>query len=533
MRGMKSFAITLLALATPLTGLVAQQDPPREDCCAHIYNTGINLGWASSLMNHVVVPGVPDTGARAAVMRTFNEPPPTLTASRRACSEYNPIWVSSPNHETWLGQQAGRLGGPTRSASTDRSVQSALRDTYKWAEELGVGAIGRPTQRFELRTPSCDEGYFRLGWLFGYATQTLRMARGFRDQGRTDWSAAVEDARSYLRLAVEVLKDYDLSPRHANLGPAEPYLRLSRIIAAPPAFVDSMEQDMDQLWTLSQQAIATDCGVALPGRIDAPPSPGYCILRRPDLYQRKPGPPTCFEFYLADANVQDDSRMASIQGGSCGATYFAWRQGWRPDCPLPRAVSDVAGGGSGDDRAVPLWSRRLRVPGATGLGRVATATPARYPANSAAPSAGAAARHDRRQWRAGRRPSSPRRSRNTNGYNFDATFESTPVSLEIDPDAKRATVNGRIDFHMTSFNRALKILDEVTYTYLLSPGTGTAESASGKMTFTAVMKSNGRVTNQWSGELPWSAKRQADGSWTFDIENSIAGWYAPISYILR
>ncbi len=531
MRGMKSFAATLCTLTIPITGLVAQQDPPREDCCAHIYNSGINLGWASSLMNHVIVPGVPDTGARAAVIADLQRAAAHMTASRRACSEYNPIWVSSPNHETSLGQQVGRLGGPTRSASTDRSVQSALRDTYKWGEELGVGATGRPTRRFELRTPSCDEGYFRLGWLFGYATQTLRMARGFRDQGRTDWSAAVEDARSYLRLAVEVLKDYDLSPRHANLGPAEPYLRLSRMIAAPPAFVDSMERDMDQLWTLSQQAIATDCAV-LPGRIDAPPAPGYCILRRPDLYQRKPGPPTCFEFYLADANVQDDSRMASIQGGSCGATYFAWRQGWRPDSLYPGPY--------------PTWREADQV--MTELSRyghdaygcleqpdsVVWPPPPPPDTQPTPPPPPPEQRHGTIAVSGGLDQSVvAQKIAKYNGYNFDATFESTPVSLEIEPDAKRATVNGRIDFHMTSFNRALKILDEVTYTYLLSPGTGTTESASGKMTFTAVMKSNGRVTNQWSGDLPWSAKRQADGSWTFDIENSIAGWYAPIPYILR
>ncbi len=56
MRGMKHLTVISLSLTFPLTILSAQQDPPREDCCVHIYNVAINLGWASSLLNHVIVP---------------------------------------------------------------------------------------------------------------------------------------------------------------------------------------------------------------------------------------------------------------------------------------------------------------------------------------------------------------------------------------------------------------------------------------------------------------------------------------------
>jgi len=63
MRGMKYVAVISLSLTFPLTILSAQQDPPRENCCVHIYNVAINLGWASSLLNHGTVPGpAPSSG---------------------------------------------------------------------------------------------------------------------------------------------------------------------------------------------------------------------------------------------------------------------------------------------------------------------------------------------------------------------------------------------------------------------------------------------------------------------------------------
>lgn len=116
--------------------------------------------------------------------------------------------------------------------------------------------------------------------------------------------------------------------------------------------------------------------------------------------------------------------------------------------------------------------------------------------------------------------------------NFDASFEATPVSLEIEPDVGRATINSRIVFHMMSFNRGIQVRDEVEFTYTPQPGTGSATEASGETAFTAVMKSNGRVTREWSGTLTWRAERQADGSWRFHLENGIGGWYAPIPWVL-
>src|SRR5690606_16284474 len=120
-----------------------------------------------------------------------------------------------------------------------------------------------------------------------------------------------------LRLALPALDQYTRSPNHADIGRANPYGRVGRMVQAPADQVADMERDADSLWTLTQQAIATDCAV-LPGRLDAPPAAGYCILRRPDLYQPAAGQPTCFEFYLAVARVADARRIASNVLASCG-----------------------------------------------------------------------------------------------------------------------------------------------------------------------------------------------------------------------
>ena len=531
MRGARALVLPLLLGAAVVPSRVAgQQDPPRQDCCAHLYNTAINLGWASSLLNHVLVPGIPDTGARGAVIADLLRAADHITAARRACSEWNPVWPGSPDLEQRLRQQAGRLQG-RGAAGRDLAVQARVRETYRWGEELSVGAVGMPTQRVALPTPNCDQGYFRLGWLFGYATQTFRMARAFRDQGRPDWTAVLEDGRAYLRTAIPVLDQYQLSPNHANIDLANPYGRLSRMLAAPAALVDSMERDMDELWTLAQQAIASDCAV-LPGRLDAPPTPGYCVLRRPDLYQPNPGPPRCFEFYLADANVQDASRMASIGPGGCGATYFAWRQGWRPDPSYGGPFRTWREG----DQAMTILSRYGQdfygcLQGADSAPR----PPGRPPREEPPPS-----QPRGEPPRAGLIVVSggldqavvAQKVASYDRNNFDASFEATPVSLEIEPDVGRATINSRIVFHMMSFNRGIQVRDEVEFTYTPQPGTGSATEASGETAFTAVMKSNGRVTREWSGTLTWRAERQADGSWRFHLENGIGGWYAPIPWVL-
>lgn len=524
LRSLRAGALCAALLATPLA---AQQDPPRQDCCVHLYNTAVNLGWASSVLNHILVPGYRDDAARASAVADLRRAADHVVAATRACSEWNPVWRDRPGKDAWLHQQAAIL----ERGGADRELQDRIRATYQWAEELATGVAGMPEQRFVVQGPSCEVGYFRLGWLFGYAVQTLRIARARHDQGERTWQAVVEDARGYLRTAASALDQYEMSPNHANIDRADAFTRVGRMIAAPAEQVRNMEADADSLWTLAQQAIASDCAV-LAGRLDLPPTRGYCVLRRPDLYQPTPGPPTCFEFYLADANVQDQSRMASIGPTGCGATYFAWRQGWRPDPSYggPFATWREA------DVAMTILSRygqNFYGCGATPARRDSTPRPDQRPPEPPPP---------REEPRAGPviavngslDPAVVAWQVNKyNGNNFDAAFESSPVNLEIDPASGRASVNRQLVFHMMSFNRGIQVRDEVEFTYQLAPGTGTVERVSGEATFTALMKSNGAVTRQWNGTLPWRAERQADGSYWFHIENGVGGWYAPIRYLLR
>lgn len=531
MRGLPPFRAVVLSCLIPFGALRAQQDPPREDCCVQLYNTGVNLGWASSLLNHVIVAGVRDDAARAAAVADLRRAADHVTAARKACSDWNPVWSARPDREAWLRQLGNRLERGGEAGSAAAGMQEAVRETYRWGEELGTGAVGMPVERFALQGPSCDVGYFQLGWLFGYATQTLRLARARRDLGWPSWQATLEDARAYLRLALPALDQYSRSPNHADLSRANPYGRLGRMIQAPTDLVADIERDADSLWTLTQQAIATDCAV-LPGRVDAPPAAGYCVLRRPDLYQPTPGSPTCFEFYLADASVADASRMASIGPTGCGATAFAWRQGWRPDPNLGGPYGSWPEG----DLAMTTLSRFgrdfygcLTSPRAS---QDSAPRPPWQPPPPAPPAAGPAPGVISRN--GGLDPTVV--AQKVAGYlqnNFTATFESSPVNLEIDPGTGRATVNQRLMFRMSSYNPTIQVRDEVEYDYALQSGTGTVERVAGQASFTGRLKKNGQVTREWSGALPWSAERQPDGSYRFHIENGLGGWYAPIPYLLR
>jgi hypothetical protein len=61
---------------------------------------------------------------------------------------------------------------------------------------------------------------------------------------------------------------------------------------------------------------------------------GYCILRKPELYQpNQENPPICFEFFKAHTDPTENSRYrrASIVTGTCFVTDLAGREGWEVD----------------------------------------------------------------------------------------------------------------------------------------------------------------------------------------------------------
>jgi hypothetical protein len=61
---------------------------------------------------------------------------------------------------------------------------------------------------------------------------------------------------------------------------------------------------------------------------------GYCILRKPELYQpNNENPPICFEFFKAhtDPNASGRYRRASIVNNGCFVTDLAAREGWEVD----------------------------------------------------------------------------------------------------------------------------------------------------------------------------------------------------------
>jgi hypothetical protein len=517
-------------LLLPQRAVFCQQDPPRQDCCFHTYSVGTNLGWGSSLLNHVLAPGELDTLARAAVAADLRRAADHVVASQQTCSSFNPIWKSS-SHPEWLREQALRVEHRSRVPATDREIAELIRETYQWGSEVGTAAVGYPVDRTAI-TPSCDEGYFRLGFLFGYASQSLRLAKNRRDQGRPDWQTPLEDARAYLQLAASVLDVYYRSPQRVDIDNANAYTRISRMLAARPEQVDWMVNDADSLWQIVQIDVRDRCAV-LPGRIDAAPQTGYCVLRRPDLYQPAPGPPRCFEFYLADASVQDESRMASILGGACGATSLGWRQGWRPDTVMPGPFPSWLEG----DQAMTLLSRyggNLYACGVEPNTVVFRPTPNGGGFPPPRPDPGPGPQGGVISVSGGLDPQLvAQKIAGHQAANLTATIESSPVNLEIELDGGRAVVNQQLVFNFSVYNPVINELIKVEFRYALQNGAGTRDRVSGSSDLVQTWWRNGQQTRQDRSTQPWNAIRQPDGSYKFNIENGIGGWYAPIPYILR
>jgi len=239
-----------------------------------------------------------------------------------------------------LTMQANRLrNNPTRTIRGQ--VARAIGSTLEWGKALRVQKVDG--QEYTLDT--CAEKYFLLGFLLSYAQQSLRIADEWRQFGRRNWIEPVKAACRYLEASLKVLDQYFLvRPLTGRCVP----IRNLNLYESISEILDLYKRvDFDRgilgamiginhrrVWRPLQGRLKEACGIY--GQVDNRRSdPGWCILRRPILN----APPNCFEFHLADT-TNPSRRMATIRGGDCFLTSYAFRQEWQIDPSLGGPYTD-------------------------------------------------------------------------------------------------------------------------------------------------------------------------------------------------
>lgn len=260
-----SLALFILPLFNPTQPVKAQQDPPRWDCCFHIYSAGSNLGWASSLLNYTYV----RTRLEPADQTIFDNllrAGQHIEATYKTCSAMNPAWQDWQNRQQFLINQVNAIRQRPDSVIRNQ-VAGNIRSTYLWGAPLRVRVFNN--QRYEHDT--CAEKYYRLGFLLGYAQQTLSIAEERQQYGRNDWSAPIGDARQHLQEALQVLNEYFNTAGCTNIRDLDLQGRITNLTSANIGQVQLMVQANRAIWESLQQRLQQRCETASGPQ---PPPPG-------------------------------------------------------------------------------------------------------------------------------------------------------------------------------------------------------------------------------------------------------------------
>jgi hypothetical protein len=91
-------------------------------------------------------------------------------------------------------------------------VYLSIKDTYRWGDALKSQVKDTPP-RDQIGKATCAEKYFELGFLIGYAAQSLKISQEllsypFSDPRRRNWAPPVHHAISHLSRALIVLDEY-------------------------------------------------------------------------------------------------------------------------------------------------------------------------------------------------------------------------------------------------------------------------------------------------------------------------------------
>jgi hypothetical protein len=251
-----SGVLLLLGLWGPRVAVPAQQDPPRGDCCFHIFSAGSNLGWAYSLLNYTGV----RTRLEPADETTFAD---ILTAGRhiemaaRTCSSLNPAWPDWQNLKQYLANQVEEIRRRP-DPLIRKQVTGNIRSTYLWSQPLRVRILDG--QKYEHDT--CAEKYFRLGFLLGYAQQTLAIAQELRQAGRPDWAGPVADGRGYLDACLQVLNEYFGLAGCTAIRDLDLPGRITSLLASDTGQLEVTNDALRAIWESLQQRLTRTCETA-------------------------------------------------------------------------------------------------------------------------------------------------------------------------------------------------------------------------------------------------------------------------------
>jgi hypothetical protein len=253
----------LLPLLNPVRHAKAQQDPPRLDCCFHIYSVGSNLGWASSLLNYTYVRTRLEP-ADDTIFQDLLRAGQHVEAAYKTCSKMNPAWQDWANRQRYLANQVDAIRQRPDTVIR-RQVAASISTTYQWGQALRVRVFDE--QAYEHDT--CAEKYFRLGFLLGYAQQTLAIAEERMAQGRNDWAEPVSDAGSYLRQSLQVLTEYFGLTDCTEIRDLNLQERITNLLNADPRGMSAITLQMRGIWESLQQRLTQRCDLGTgqaPGR---------------------------------------------------------------------------------------------------------------------------------------------------------------------------------------------------------------------------------------------------------------------------
>ncbi|HEX3280126.1 MAG TPA: hypothetical protein VHR36_02755 [Pyrinomonadaceae bacterium] len=249
--------IVILALMKPVKIANAQQDPPRADCCFHIYSVGSNLGWASSLLNYTFV-RMRLEPADNTIFENMLRAGQHVEAACKTCSKINPAWLDWSNRQQYLTGQVNAIRQQP-DTTTRRSVAGSVASTYQWGQALRVRVLDQ--QPYEHDT--CAEKYFKLGFLLGYAQQTLAIAEERMAQGRNDWSAPISDAHGALRQSLQVLTEYFGLTGCSEIRDLSLQERITNLLNSDPRGLSAINQEMRGIWESLQQRVTQQCDLGV------------------------------------------------------------------------------------------------------------------------------------------------------------------------------------------------------------------------------------------------------------------------------
>lgn len=252
---------------------------PQRDCCFQIWAAGCNLGWVTSLMHYTKVreEWVPaDQTIYNFIIRGGEQ----IRIANRQCGKYPQAWSGWQNFSGRLQKTAESFSKRPNSKNRNQ-IWNYLRSTYLWGNHLRIAIAGR-----KIRTATCSEKYFKLGWFLAYTQQTLKIADETLKRGSPGWVNQVRDAKKHMSYADSVLYEWErLKPitgrcvRLKNI-PIRKKLSELRRLTITPDNLNYMIRTMDWLGLSMQTRISNDCSF-LNTRIPPVNSPPPSNTRKP------------------------------------------------------------------------------------------------------------------------------------------------------------------------------------------------------------------------------------------------------------